>query len=131
MRKHAESRRADARGDQNDSGFGSWESLANEIRRSPPALLSEIAFAVWRGVPQTRLFPNVFQPDHVSRVILSPKNLSCGNVCRTNLATLLSCKRGTRDTLPRVILEMFGASMKVETGRPSETVSSESNYFMM
>jgi hypothetical protein len=45
-------------------------------------------------------FPNVSQPDHVCRAIRSPKNLSCGNVCRTNLATLFRCKSGIRDTLP-------------------------------
>jgi hypothetical protein len=41
MRKHAESPQADARGDQNDSGFASWGSWANEIRL-PPAVLWEI-----------------------------------------------------------------------------------------
>src|SRR5260370_30634296 len=139
MRKHAESRRADARGDQNDSGFGSWGSLANEIRRSPPALLSEIAFAVWRGVPQTRLFPECLSAGPCVQGDSQPKEHSCGNV---GVAQIFQrCSVVSQDPRytpapgtiifknlfhvlppPRLILETFRASMKVETGRPSETV---------
>src|ERR1700694_4960491 len=107
MRKHAESRRADARGDQNDCGFAFGASMANEIRPSPPAVFWKSALpsgACRRRDLKPSSFQHVFEPAQCTQGDSQRKEPL---IPTPSPPTMISKNRSLALPLPRVIHEIF------------------------